>query len=205
MDVQTLDPADDEAVASWAKQLGVPVATLREAMAAIGTDVDKIKAWLAGRGAGGRAGASSAATIIGHCLCGAVTIAVAGEHDPRVGACHCRMCQRWTGGLFLCFTAEVCAVTVTGEVVRYRSSSFAERAFCPRCGSHLWFNDVDERGRAERYELMPGLFDTARGWPLRSEIYVDRALASVQLRGDHRRKSRAEYEAENPFVEGDLP
>jgi hypothetical protein len=26
-----------------------------------------------------------------HCLCGAVTITVAGTHDPRVGACHCRM------------------------------------------------------------------------------------------------------------------
>ena len=85
----------------------------------------------------------STSAITGHCLCGAVTITVAGEHDPRVGACHCRMCQRWTGGLFLCFTAHACAVSVTGEVTRYRSSSFAERAFCPRCGSHLWFNDED--------------------------------------------------------------
>jgi len=51
---------------------------------------------------------------------------------------------------------------------------------------------------------MPGLFDAARNWPLRSEIYVDRAMASVHLLGDHRRKSRAEYEAENPFIEGDM-
>jgi hypothetical protein len=142
--------------------------------------------------------------ITGRCLCGAVSITVAGDHDPRVGACHCRMCQRWTGGLFLCFTAEASAVTVTGEVARYRSSSFAERAFCPRCGSHLWFNDVEEGGEPRRYELMPGLFDAARGWPLRSEIYVDRAMASIQLAGDHRRKTRAEYEAENPFIPGDM-
>ena len=146
----------------------------------------------------------SASGITGHCLCGAVTIRVAGGHDPRVGACHCRMCQRWTGGLFLCFTAEASAVTVTGEVSRYRSSSFAERAFCPRCGSHLWFNDVEEGGEPKAYELMPGLFDAARGWPLRSEIYVDRAMASIHLTGDHRRKSRAEYEAGNPFVPGDM-
>lgn len=141
--------------------------------------------------------------ITGHCLCGAVTITVAGEHDPRVGACHCRMCQRWSGGLFLCFTADAAAITVTGEVTRYRSSAFAERAFCPRCGSHLWFNDVDEGGQPRCYELMPGLFDAARDWPLRSEIYVDRAMACVRLAGDHRRRTRAEYEAENPFVEGD--
>ncbi len=143
-------------------------------------------------------------TLTGRCLCGAVTITVAGEHDPRVGACHCRMCQRWSGGLFLCFSADAAAVSVTGEVMRYRSSAFAERAFCPRCGSHLWLNDVADAGEPQSYELMPGLFDAARSWPLRSEIYVDRAMASLRLQGDHRRKSRAEYEAANPFIEGDM-
>lgn len=121
--------------------------------------------------------------LSGRCLCGAVAITVDGAHDPRVGACHCRMCQRWSGGLFLCFEAEASAVTVDGEVTRYRSSAFAERAFCPRCGSHLWFNDVEEGGQPGRDELMPGLFDAARSWPLRSEIYVDRAMASVPLQG----------------------
>ena len=149
-------------------------------------------------------GSASRSAITGHCLCGAVAITVAGEHDPRVGACHCRMCQRWSGGLLLCFAADASAVTVTGEVTRYRSSTFAERAFCARCGSHLWFNDVEDGGEPRSYELMPGLFDTARDWPLRSEIYVDRAMASVHLLGDHRRKSRAEYEAENRFIEGDM-
>lgn len=148
--------------------------------------------------------ANAANAIVGRCLCGAVTITVAGVHESEVGACHCRMCQRWSGGLFLCFTAEASAVTVQGEVARYRASSFAERAFCPRCGSHLWFNDVQPGGQPASYELVPGLFDEARGWPLRSEIYVDRAMRSVRLAGDHRRKSRAEYEADNPFVEGDL-
>ncbi|MBV9890128.1 MAG: GFA family protein [Rhizobacter sp.] len=148
---------------------------------------------------------SSTCAITGRCLCGAVKITVAGEHDPRVGACHCRMCQRWSGGLFVCFTADAAAVSVTGEVTCYRSSAFAERAFCARCGSHLWFNDVEEGCAPQSYELMPGLFDAAGSWPLRSEIYVDRAMASLRLAGDHRRKTRAEYEAENPFVEGDVP
>ena len=142
--------------------------------------------------------------ITGHCLCGAVTITVAGEHDPRVGACHCRMCQRWSGGLFVCFTADASAVTVSGEVTRYRSSAFAERAFYPGCGSHLWFNDVEAGSEPRSYELMPGLFDAARPWPLRSEIYVDRAMACIRLAGEHRRKTRAEYEAGNAFVDGDI-
>lgn len=139
--------------------------------------------------------------VEGRCLCGAVTITVAGGHDPRPGACHCRMCQRWSGGLFLCFSAEAAAVTVTGEVARYASSEFAERAFCPRCGSHLWMRDTTPEDAP--YDLMPGLFDAALGWPLRSEIYTDRAMASVRLAGDHSRATRAEYESDHPHIEGD--
>ena len=137
--------------------------------------------------------------LTGQCLCGAVQITVAGSHDPRPGACHCRMCQRWSGGMFMCFEAQADAVTVTGDVARYASSDFSERAFCPRCGSHLWMRDTDQPGGA--YELMPGLFDAARAWTMRSEIYVDSAIAA--LAGEHPRATGAEYEAKNRFVEGD--
>ena len=139
--------------------------------------------------------------ISGHCLCSAVKITIAGAHDPRLGACHCRMCQRWSGGLFLCFKADAAGVTATGPVTRFASSDFAERAFCSVCGSHLWMRDTGDNS----YELMPGLFDEAANWPLRSEIYTDRAIASVALQGDHSRATRAEYEAKNKFVEGDAP
>ena len=140
-------------------------------------------------------------TLEGRCLCGAVGVRVTGDHDPRVGACHCRMCQRWSGGLFLCFHAGT--VEAEGPVVRFRSSPFAERAFCGTCGSHLWMRTT--QGGDDGWDLMPGLFDEARDWPLRSEIYADRALASIRLAGDHRRATRAEYEAENPSIEGDDP
>lgn len=138
-------------------------------------------------------------TLTGHCLCSAVSITVAGVHDPRPGACHCRMCKRWAGGVFMCFDAQADAVTVTGHVARYASSEFSERAFCPRCGSHLWMRDTDKPGNS--YELMPGLFDGATGWTIRSEIYADGAIAT--LNGDHPRATGAEYQATNRFVEGD--
>jgi hypothetical protein len=109
------------------------------------------------------------------------------------------MCQRWSGGLFLSFRAT--EVEVQGDVARYPSSAFAERAFCRKCGSHLWMFDTTGDGH---YDLMPGLFDAARDWPMRSEIYIDRALASVQLGGNHRRATQADYESGNPHVdEGD--
>ena len=140
--------------------------------------------------------------IEGHCLCGAVSVRVTG-HGGFTGACHCRMCQRWSGALFVSFNAPADAVTVTGEVTRYQSTPFAERAFCPRCGSHLWMRNTEADDSS--YDLMPGLFDAARDIPLQSEIYTDRALPGLALAGDHRRATRAQYEARNPHLEGDMP
>ena len=61
----------------------------------------------------------------------------------------------------------------------------------------------DLGAEAPGYDLMPGLFDAARHWPMRSVIYIDRVLASIRLEGDHRRATRAEYEAKHPHMEGD--
>jgi hypothetical protein len=137
--------------------------------------------------------------LVGSCLCGDVKVEVNGAYDPRAGACHCRMCQRWSGGVFLCFFASEAAVTVEGPVTRFASSGFAERAFCATCGSHLWMRDL--KGEVPGFDLMPGLFDEARAWPLRSEIYLDRAMASIRLEGDHSRATRAEYEAEHLHIQ----
>ena len=134
----------------------------------------------------------------GSCLCGKITVTVQGEHDPRPSACHCRMCQRWSGGVFMSFTAAPDAVTVKGPVTRFQSTPFAERAFCGTCGTHLWMRNTEE-AEAE-YDLMPGLFEAAHYWPLRSEIYTDRAMRAIRFVGDHLRKSEAEYEGSNPHV-----
>jgi hypothetical protein len=138
--------------------------------------------------------------IEGQCLCGAVRLSVA-AHEIEVGACHCRLCQQWTGGVFLSFGGEAAGVRVAGPVVRYKSSEFAERAFCGNCGSHLWMRDAGSQDA--EYDLAPGLFEAAKGFGLRSESYADRALACIRFAGDHRRETRAEYEAKHKHVEGE--
>jgi len=87
------------------------------------------------------------------------------------------------------------SVEVAGPVERYRSSSFAERAWCGACGTQLWIKNDDGP-----YEFMPGLFDEARALPLSHELYVDQAFTSVTLAGGHRRVTRAEYEASERAV-----
>jgi hypothetical protein len=144
----------------------------------------------------------SAGDLSGQCLCGAVRITVAGTHDTGVAVCHCHRCQRWSGGLYATFNAPAASVTVTGPVTHYRASSLAERAFCPTCGSNLWLRDHEE---GAKFELIAGLFAGASAFPLVSEIYTDQAPAYAPLTGDHPRTTAADYEADNPAVQGDTP
>ena len=103
----------------------------------------------------------------------------------------------------MCFPAKAADVTVNGPVRIHASSGIAERAFCGECGSHLWMRDTTAEDAG--YELMPGLFDEAKSWPLKSEIYTDQAMTAVDLRGDHPTATAAQYEAKNPHIEGDQP
>jgi len=89
----------------------------------------------------------------GGCQCGAVRYR-ATEPLGRANYCHCRMCQRATGNLFApLVTAR--GLEVTGEVGRFASSNAAERCFCPRCGTPLFFAPVG----ADSVELMIGTLD----------------------------------------------
>lgn len=134
----------------------------------------------------------------GHCLCGAVTVR-ATDLAREISACHCGMCTRWSGSVQMGIEAPEAGVTVTGPVKTYRSSWFAERAWCDTCGSALWLRNVDGPDTGY-YELVPGLFDNAAGARLTRVVYADRAPDGFSLAGDHARVSQAQYEAENPHL-----
>ncbi|WP_299357910.1 GFA family protein [uncultured Paracoccus sp.] len=136
------------------------------------------------------------APATGRCLCGAVTITLQ-AWNPAISACHCSLCRRAGGGIMAGFEAPADAVAVAGDVARYRATDFAERAFCPRCGSNLWLRDD-----GGPYELSPGLFEIAAAFPLIREVYADCAQRWAGLAGDHPRITREAYETDNPHQEG---
>lgn len=75
----------------------------------------------------------------GGCQCGRVRYAL---HTKADGAfCHCRMCQRATGGVFaaLAWVPKTEFVWTRGDPARFSSSSLAERAYCRDCGTPLTF------------------------------------------------------------------
>jgi len=107
----------------------------------------------------------------GQCLCGAVTI-----HSPDakdIGVCHCGFCRRWSGGPML---ALHCGpdVTFSGteHITVFASSDWAERAFCKRCGTHLYYKLLP----TGEYFVPAGTFDSA-DLQLASQIYIDKKPA----------------------------
>jgi hypothetical protein len=107
-------------------------------------------------------------TVTGHCLCGAVTIAVEAM-QAEVDICHCAMCQRWGGSFFAGVKGESVAVSGEEAVTVYRSSEWAERAFCATCGSNLWYRFLPTGNRV----FLAGLFDLPRGFGIEQQIFVD--------------------------------
>lgn len=78
--------------------------------------------------------------LTGGCQCGAVRYAITALPDS-VSICHCRMCQKATGGAFL-VTGTVPAQALTwtrGQPASFQSSSVAARDFCAHCGTPLSF------------------------------------------------------------------
>lgn len=129
----------------------------------------------------------------GQCMCGAVRFA-ASEVPDTFGACHCEMCRRWTGSAFLGLTVPVASVKWSGEdsIARLQSSDWAERAWCVRCGSPLYYHVTLEGPMSENYELPLGLFNDATGLTFASEIYIDHKPEGFAYAGDRPRLTRKE-------------
>jgi len=113
----------------------------------------------------------------GCCLCGAVSVSVK-NISSSVGACHCGMCRKWTGGPLM---AVDCGTEVSFEgkehVSVFNSSDWAERAFCSKCGSHLYY-----RLKGPNQYIMPvGLFDTDIPFEFDHQIFIESKPPTIGL------------------------
>ena len=103
------------------------------------------------------------------CLCGAVRIAVSSPVET-VGACHCNMCRRWGGGPLIAVNCGT-HVSIEGQdsVSVFDSSPWAERGFCSRCGSHLFY-----RLKHNKHCYVPaGLFEGSQSLVFASQVFID--------------------------------
>ncbi len=105
----------------------------------------------------------------GSCLCGA-TLITAKNISKNVGACHCSMCRKWSGGPLM---AVDCGTDVLFEgeenISVFNSSEWAERGFCNKCGSHLFYRLKE----SNQYVMPVGLFDNNEMFVFDSQIFID--------------------------------
>lgn len=91
----------------------------------------------------------------GGCACGRIRYTASCEPDEAY-LCHCRMCQRATGGVSIAFkNVRKADVRWSREPERYASSPIARRGFCEACGTPLTFEFPD----SENMDLTIGSFD----------------------------------------------
>lgn len=95
-------------------------------------------------------------TMTGGCQCGRIRYSAEIDGDEAYW-CHCRMCQKATGGIAAAFVqVEPAKVIWLSEPDWYESSPVARRPFCSKCGTPLGFAWADGTGEMD---LTVGSFD----------------------------------------------
>jgi hypothetical protein len=106
-----------------------------------------------------------APVLTGGCQCGKVRYALYAE-SGSVDICHCRMCQRAVGNLFMAVAGVPSGAFAwtRGAPAIFRSSSAAERGFCRDCGTPLTFRYL---ARDEINVTLGSLDEPAKARPTR--------------------------------------
>lgn len=116
----------------------------------------------------------------GGCQCGAVRFRIDGDLG-EASICHCRMCQKATGGFFGPYVSVATAdlVWTRGERKRFQSSNKVQRGFCGDCGTPLTFEyDGASLG------LSIAAFDRASEIAIAEQLASHARLADFKVLGD---------------------
>ncbi|AVO37713.1 GFA family protein [Pukyongiella litopenaei] len=136
---------------------------------------------------------SETGTTTGKCLCGAVSYRLETAPD-HIDACHCSMCRRFSGGIELGIEVPPGGITWQGEdfIRTFASSDWAERGFCSRCGSSLFWRMTAPGPAQGLLSLSAGTLDSFAGLELTTEIYIDHKPAAYAMAGETRKMTEAE-------------
>ncbi|MFJ4066839.1 GFA family protein [Pseudomonas sp. NPDC089996] len=104
----------------------------------------------------------------GSCLCGETRLRVTVD-TTQISACHCSTCRKWTGGPLLVVDCNKAPVFEGLPPSVYDSSDWAQRGFCNRCGTHLYYRLKDK----VHYAIPVGLLDGDEAWDFALQIFVE--------------------------------
>ena len=105
----------------------------------------------------------------GSCVCGATQI-TAKTVSRNVGACHCNLCRKWAGGPFMAVDCGI-EVSFAGEdnISVFDSSDWAERGFCNKCGTHLFYRLKQN----QQYYMPAGIFEEDSNFVFDHQVFID--------------------------------
>ena len=108
---------------------------------------------------------------IGKCLCGSVELEIKlSNAQTEIAACHCSMCRNWLGGPMLAIDSGILtAINGDSFISRYQSSEWAERGFCNKCGTSLFYYLKP----ADQYHFPVGLLEGEFQSKLTHQIFID--------------------------------
>ena len=111
-------------------------------------------------------------TATGRCQCGAISYSVTGPLR-EVLACHCSQCRRATGSYFMATNAAAGDLAIAdqgGALTWFRdpTGDWAERGFCARCGSNLFWR----ANGSGTVSITAGTLDQPSGVQVAAHIFV---------------------------------
>jgi hypothetical protein len=128
----------------------------------------------------------------GGCQCGKVRYAlyVAPENSH---VCHCRMCQRATGGLFAALAGgpKSAFAWTRGEPAFFESSNLAKRGYCRDCGTPLSFAYNQPEAR---FYVTIGSLDAPAAAPIIRQYGIESRISWVKFCEDAPAERTAEAE-----------
>ena len=112
----------------------------------------------------------TATPLTGRCLCGKVQLTI--DNPPTdLTACHCRQCQQSSGHFVVALRVLKSTLKYSGDLTWYRSSSFAQRAFCGTCGSPIFW----QRDNSDHISVFSGCLDNKGALRIARHIYCQYA------------------------------
>lgn len=134
----------------------------------------------------------------GGCQCGAVRYAFYAPLE-NVHVCHCRMCQRATGGIFAALAGGSPAnfAWTRGTPSFFASSNLARRGFCEKCGTPLSFKY--ETPEARMYTTI-GSLDEPEKAPIVKQFGIESQLPWVKFCEDVPAERTGEAPAAQEFL-----
>lgn len=117
----------------------------------------------------------------GGCECGSVRFEVKNLRET-ITACHCKQCQRTSGHVWASTTAGREDYTFLSEegLTWYKSSDWAERGFCAKCGSSLFYRMFKE----DHMSVGAGCLDDPSDFKMGRHIFVKDKGAYYQIPED---------------------